>query len=58
MVLGTDKSMLACTVLQAWGNGGQVLDKSKIPWCLCFFLLFLALVAILFSRAGQFEQFW
>ena len=22
MVLGTDKSMLACTVLQAWGNEG------------------------------------
>ena len=23
MVLSTDKSILACTVLQAWGNGGM-----------------------------------
>ena len=29
-------------------------DRNKIPWCLSFFLLFLALAAILFSRAGRF----
>ena len=40
------------------GGGGRVLDRSKIPWYLSFFLLFLAQAATLLSRAGQLEQFW
>ena len=50
MVLGTDKSMLACTVLLAWGNGGWVLERSKIPWCLSFFFSFI------FSSGGHLVQ--
>ena len=49
MVLGTDKSKLACTVLQAWGNRGRVLDRSKIPWCLNFF-------SFIFSSGGHLVQ--
>ena len=64
MVLSTDKSILACTVLQAWGGGGGgggrggCLTEARSHSALVFFLLFLALAAALFSRAGRFEQFW
>ena len=46
-----------------WQDGGWVredgcLTEARSHGALVFFLLFLALVVTLFSRAGQFEQFW
>ena len=54
----------ACWLVQYYrpegmaGGEGVGFDRSKIPWCLSFFLLFLALATTLFSRAGRVEQCW
>ena len=51
MVLGTDKYSII-----GLGEWGLLLDRSHDA--LVFFLLFLALAAILFNREEQFEHFW